>query len=179
MQYDKSKEFYIKIKNEYNQDYADFFNYFENTWLSLNDNNKSRYEFSLWSYADKIDIKKSRSQLISEKNLQDYVFLSNNACESLNHLINSLIAVNNNVSLTRFEIILKTLFIRMELRNNQNNQNLEHIERKQQLSDLLLYLVKNGYGTNKGLVTKKDLKELKNYSSESEIFKLIFEHNYY
>ena len=43
----------------------------------------------------------NRVQLISERKLNDYVFLSNNACESLNHLINSLIAVNNNVSIKR------------------------------------------------------------------------------
>ena len=43
----------------------------------------------------------NRVQLISERKLNDYVFLSNNACESLNHLINSLIAVNNYVSIKR------------------------------------------------------------------------------
>ena len=61
--------------------------------------------------------------------MEDYVFLSNNACDSLNHLINSLIAINHNVSVSRFEIVLKTLFVRMNTIDNQN-QNLENIERK-------------------------------------------------
>ena len=76
--------------------------------------------------------------------MEDYIFLSNNACESLNHLINSLIAINQNVSITRFEIILKTLFIRMEAIDNQN-QDLQQIERKRQFPDLLMDLIKLGY----------------------------------
>ena len=52
--------------------------------------------------------------------MEDYIFLSNNICESLNHLINSLIEINQNASISRFETIRKTLFIRMEAVDNQN-----------------------------------------------------------
>ena len=48
--------------------------------------------------------------LISFGKLEDNIFFSNNCCESLNHLINSYITVNNKVSLSRFEEIIKTLF---------------------------------------------------------------------
>ena len=168
-----AKAFYLNIKNVYNDDYESFFNYFEDTWFSLDDEKEERYNFSLWSYNGKFDIQKSRTQLISERKLDEYVFLSINACESLNHLINSLIAVNNNVSvITRNEIILKTLFIRMEVQKEQNNH---HIERKQQLSDLLLELIKKGYGANKGLINENELKKLKNLKSEFDIFKLTFD----
>ena len=77
----------------------------------------------------------NRSELISQKSLEDYRFLSNKVCESLNHLINSLIAINQNVSISRFEIIIKTIFFRMEAVDNQK-QDLEHIKRKRQFSEL-------------------------------------------
>ena len=112
--------FYKKIKNEYDNIYKEFFVYFENTLLTLDPNNKSKYDFNLWSYDGKFNSEKARTQLIAEKKFKEYVFFSNNASESLDHLINSLIADNNKVSLTRFALILKTLFIRMEYKNNED-----------------------------------------------------------
>ena len=105
----------------------------------------------------------SRTELISKKKWEQYVFLSNNTCESLNYLINSFIAINNNVSITRFEIIIKTLFVRLDVSNSLKDQNLEHIERKCQLSDLLIELIKKGYGCKKGMLNNKDLNLLKWY----------------
>ena len=91
----------------------------------------------------------------------------------VNHLINSFIAINNKVSITRFEIIIKTLFVRLVVSNSLKDQNLEHIERKCQLSDLLLIeLIKKGYGCKKGMLNNKDVNLLKNYKKESDIFKL-------
>ena len=145
MPYKNALEFYCKIKEIYNVEYSNFFDYFEHTWLDPEEEDKSTYPFGLWKYEGKIDLESSRSELISKKCFEDYVFLSNNACESLNHLINSLIDINHNVSISRFEIILKTLFIRMDSIDNQN-QNLEHIERKRQFSDVLMDLLKCGYG---------------------------------
>ena len=164
--------FYKKVKNEYDNVYKEFFVYFENTWLSLDCNNKSKYDFNLWSYDGKFNTEKTRTQLIAEKKFKDYVFFSNNACESLNHLINSLIAVNNNVSLTRFELIIKTLFIRMEYKKNEDDQNEKTIERKQQLSDILIELIKLGFGVSKGLLNRKDISLIKNLRNENDIFKL-------
>ena len=109
-----------------------FFKYFEDTWFSLDEEKEEIYQFSLWSYYGKFDMEIKRVLLISERKLNDYVFLSNNVCESLNNLINSLIAVNNKVSIKRLEIILKTLFIRLKFQKDNDGI---HIERKQQLSD--------------------------------------------
>ena len=50
--------------------------------------------------------------------------------------------------ISRFEVILKTLFIRMEAIYN-HNQDLEHIERKRQFSVLLMDLIKLSYGKKK------------------------------
>ena len=113
MAYKNVKNFYNKIKDFYNTDYSTFFDYFEQIWFYPEEENKSIYPFGLWKYEGKINLNTNRLELISQKSLEDYIFLSNNACESLNHLINSLIAINQNVSITRFEIILKTLWVRM------------------------------------------------------------------
>ena len=176
MTYKNAKDFYDKIKDSYNTDYSTFFDYFEQTWLDPEEENKSIYPFRLWKYEGKINLNTNRSELISQKSLEDYIFLSNNACESLNHLINSLIAINQNVSITRFEIILKTLFIRMEAIDNQN-QDLQQIERKRQFSDLLMDLIKLGYGKKKGLVKENEFKLIKKFKEEKYIFKLTFSNN--
>ncbi len=148
-----------------------FFKYFEDTWFSLDEEKEEIYQFSLWSYYGKFDMEIKRVLLISERKLNDYVFLSNNVCESLNNLINSLIAVNNKVSIKRLEIILKTLFIRLKFQKDNDGI---HIERKQQLSDILLELIKQGYGVKKGLITNKEMNIINKFKSEFDIFKLTF-----
>ena len=60
--------------------------------------------------------------------------------ESINHLINSYIDVNNKIGISRFETILKTLFIRLKTKNNRNNYN-NKIVIKYKLSDILLELI--------------------------------------
>ena len=54
--------------------------------------------FDIWSYHDKFKMESSNKNLISFGKLEDNFFFSNNCCESLNHLINSYIVVNNKVS---------------------------------------------------------------------------------
>ena len=46
--------------------------------------------------------------------IREYIFVPNNCYESLNDFINNFIQINSGVSLSRFETITKTLFIRME-----------------------------------------------------------------
>ena len=41
-----------------------------------------------------------------------------------------MIAVNKNVSITKFELILKTLFVRMEYKNSEDSQIDESLVRK-------------------------------------------------
>ena len=61
----------------------------------------------------------------------------------------------------------------MDSIDNQN-QNLEHIERKRLFSDVLMDFLKCGYGKKKGLITEKEFPYIKNYKDENEIFKLTF-----
>ena len=103
--------------------------------MKINDNDNIRYDFDLWSYYGKFDFKKNRKQLIKESVLDEYVFCSNNACESINNLINNFIQINSKISLDKFETIIKTLFIRLEFKKNNNNS--ERIIHKQLLSDIL------------------------------------------
>ena len=77
--------------------------------------------------------------------LKNKVFYSNNCEESINHLINSYIDINNKIGITRFEIILKTLFIRLNSKNNRNNNDNKMVI-KYKLSDILFELIENGYG---------------------------------
>ena len=127
-----------------------FFKYFEDTWFSLDEEKEEIYQFSLWSYYGKFDMEIKRVLLISERKLNDYVFLSNK----------------------RLEIILKTLFIRLKFQKDNDGI---HIERKQQLSDILLELIKQGYGVKKGLITNKEMNIINKFKSEFDIFKLTFD----
>ena len=77
--YKNASEFYCKIKEKYKVEYSNFFDYFEQTWLDLEDEDKSIYPFGLWKYEGKINLESSRSELISKKSFGDYIFLSNNA----------------------------------------------------------------------------------------------------
>ena len=52
--------------------------------------------------------------LISESALNNYIFLSNKCCARINNLINNYMQSNTKVSLYGFEIIIKTLFIRVQ-----------------------------------------------------------------
>ena len=63
----------------------------------------------------------------------------------------------------------------MEFQNDENSQNILHIERKRQLSDILQELIEKGFGASKGMINKNDLKLKKNFKSEYDIFKLTFE----
>ena len=60
----------------------------------------------------KFNFDESRAELISKTKLEQYVFLSNNGCESFNHLKNSFIAITNKANITRFEINIKKIFVR-------------------------------------------------------------------
>ena len=110
MDIDSAIDFYETIKTTFNQDqFNEFFDYFETTWLNPNKDIKTKYEFNLWSYYGKFNFKTQRKKfLISEQALDEYIFLSNNACESCNNLINNYIEINSKVGLSKFETILKS-----------------------------------------------------------------------
>ena len=60
----------------------------------------------------------------------------------------------------------------MEYKKNEDDQNEKTIERKQQLSDILIELIKLGFGARKGLLNRKDISLIKNLRNENDIFKL-------
>ena len=51
----KEKEaiiFYKKLKEIVGkEEYEDFYEYFESTWLAIDDNKKRKFEFKFWSYS--------------------------------------------------------------------------------------------------------------------------------
>ena len=54
------------------------------TWLNLEDNDDVKFNFDVWSYYNKFDFKTSKKikTLISEKLLEEYIFITNNCYES-------------------------------------------------------------------------------------------------
>ena len=60
----------------------------------------------------------------------------------------------------------------MEYKKNEDDQNEKTIERKQQLSDILIELIKLGFGASKGLLNRRDISLIKNLRNENDIFKL-------
>ena len=68
---------------------------FENCLIITCKDIKTIFEFDIWSYYGKFDFKNQRKKyLISEEALDEYIFLSNNACESCNNLINNYLEIN-------------------------------------------------------------------------------------
>ena len=168
-------EFYKKIKEippENSEEFKTFFEYFENTYFPLDKDIKSKYDFSLWNYTDKLKIEGNKNSLFKENNYKTNFDFSNNCCESLNHLINEILDVNNNVSITKFAEIIKFIFIRFNVNREKNKQRKEQIIISHKLSDNLLALANFGLGKNK-VLKPKEIKILKNLNSEEEIFKFI------
>ena len=111
-----------------------------------------------------------------KKFIKGKLYLSNNCCESLNHLINNIIDINSNVSITKFIEIIKILFLRININREKKNQKKEQISITHNLSDTLLLLNKYGIGKKK-ILNFKDIKFIKNIKSEEEIFKFIFDND--
>ncbi len=53
-------------------------------------------------------------KLLLENNLKEYVFFTNNVVESFNHCINQCLNYNKKVSYTKFEEIIKYVFIKID-----------------------------------------------------------------
>jgi len=99
MNLEKAREFYLLVKAHFNQDeFNKFYDYFELTWLILEEKDDVKFNFNILSYCL----------------LEEYIFITNNYCESLNKLINNFIQINAKVGIDRLETIIKTLFIRLE-----------------------------------------------------------------
>lgn len=135
----------------------------------------SKFDFNLWSYTNKFKFKGNKKKLIEEGILKEYVNFTNNSVESFNHLLNECINHNNKVSFTKFEDILKYVFIRME--GEKENKNIEGYKEKTLISDILNELIELDYGKNKKIIKKCDLKKIKSITDLDMLYKLTFENN--
>jgi len=105
MNLEKALEFYLLVKANFNQDeFNKFYDYFELTWLNLEEKDYDKFNFNIWSYFNKFDSKNSRNKktLLSDSLLEEYIFITNNCYESLNNLINNFIQINAKVVIDRF-----------------------------------------------------------------------------
>ena len=175
MNFEAAKKFYSSLKENIpkSENYDKFLDYFENTWLSLNDNeNDSIYEFNLWNYSSKIKFKGNKTSLFKQGEMEKYIFFSNNAVESFNHLLNQCLDNNTKVSISKFEEMLKFIFIRFTSNNESENVN-KYIE-KCLVTTLLRELIEEGYGKNGKLIKSSDYKKLKTEFKEDLVFELTF-----
>ena len=172
-----AREFYGKLADNIPklENYEKFLDYFEETWFPKNDSDKPYYEFELWNYSDKFDFKGNKNQLIKAGELEKYVLFSNNAVESFNHLINQCLDSNSRVSASKFEEVLKYIFIRFTS-NNENEKNIKYTE-KTLISDLLRELVELGVGKNGKIINMSDYKKIKTEFNENIAFSLTFNNN--
>ena len=82
--------------------------------------------------------------MIAECNLKEYINFTYNGVESFNHLLKKFINHNNKVSYTKFEDILKYVFIRLE--GTRANNNIKGYKEKTLISEILKELIELGYG---------------------------------
>ena len=151
---EEARKFYLKILDilPKNALFEKFIEYFESNWFPLNDNNETRFDFELWSYKNKFNFKGNKKSIIKQGENENYILFSNNAVDSFNHLMNKIIEANNKVSISKFEDLLKFIFIRMS--SKHRNDNKERYQEKRLVSDLLRELLEKGYGKNKRLLLK-------------------------
>ena len=63
MDIDTAIGFYDTIKTTYYEEqFSEFFDYFETTWLNPNKDIKTKFEFDIWSYYGKFDFKNQRKK---------------------------------------------------------------------------------------------------------------------
>ena len=128
--------------------------------------------FSLWNYTDKLKIEANKNSIFKVSNYKNNFDFSNNCCESLNHLINEILDVNSNVSITKFAEIIRFIFIRFNVNREKNKQRKEQFVISHKLSDNLLAIANFGIGKNK-VLKSKEIKNIKTLKNEEEIFKFI------
>ena len=128
----KEAHIFYKIINDkfsINSQLENFYDYFEDTWLSLTDSDKTKFDFYMWNYKNKFNFKGNKYKLLNDDELSNYILFSNNACESFIHLINQCISSNTRVNIVNFEEVLKFIFIRMESNNDSNKKKKEWLKK--------------------------------------------------
>ena len=103
---------------------------------------KAEYPLEIWGYFDKLEFKESRRCLLKSNELDKYIGFSNNACESINSYLRSLIPINQKVSLNFFVKIIQKLFLKFECKRTRNEINQEnHIIIQRLFTDNLLDII--------------------------------------
>ena len=87
-------------------------------------------------------------------------------------MINQCLDKNTKVSISKFEEILKFIFIRFTS-NHESENNSKYVE-KCLVTSLIRELVELGYGKNGKLITLNEFKKLKTDFKEDLEFKLTF-----
>ena len=88
-------------------------------------------------------------------------------------MIHNYIAINNKVSIDRFETIIKILFVRLNCVKNNKHQLSERLENKQLLSDVLLEIINAKFAQNLFVLSEYQYNKLKRKPNETEIFQII------
>ena len=156
-----------------NDKFDEFLEYFQDTWFPIGNNLNTLYDFDLWNYSNKFKFKGNKNSLFKKGEIDKYVLFSNNAVENFNHLINQCLEKNTRVSISKFEEIIKFIFIRFTS-NNESDINSNKYEEKCLVSDLLRELIELGYGKNGKVIKINDYKKIKTEFKEDLVFKLTF-----
>ena len=86
---------------------------------------KPKYPFELWGYCNKIEVVNSEQMAFQYETFEKYIGFTNNACESINSYIKSLIPINQKISLSYFCNIVSKLFLKFENKRMHNELNDE------------------------------------------------------
>ncbi len=109
-----------------------------------------------------------------ENYLEQGIFLTNNAVESINGYIKSLIPAGR-ISIITFETVIKSVISKNKINNNYKLRNLTKNDRSpidgkgkvaKIMAKLIVYLEKNVF------ITSKNYSDINNLISEEEIFYL-------
>ena len=157
------------------------FNYFLNIWIRHGLDMKRReknikyikpeYSIEILGYYDKLNFKGSRTSLLKSNELDKYIGLSNNACESINSYLSSLIPINQKTFLNFFVKIIQKLFLKFEYKRKRNEINQEnHIIIKSLFTDNLLDIINLDF--NNKYIDNKQFNHLKYVYDEKKLFSL-------
>ena len=106
--------------------------YLEKNWIGYEKKTKKnikyvkpKYPFELLGYCNKIEVLNSEQMAFQYETFEKYIGFTNNACESINSYIKSLIPINQKISLSYFCNIVSKLFLKFENKRMHNELNDE------------------------------------------------------
>ena len=131
-----------------------------------------KYPFDIWGYSDKLDIYDSDKSVFHFENIEKHIGYTNNACESINSYIKSLIPINQKISLSYFCNILEKLFLKFELKRSHAEINKERpLIINRLFTDNILDLIKKDFKLK--FIDQKEFIHIKHQYDEEKMFNLI------